>query len=219
MCVGVLFFVAENKKGFVLYADLIHTISKLPNETKGKLFQLILDYVNDLDPVPDDLLLEISFEPIKQQLKRDLVKWEKFREKQSLNGKRGGRPKNPSLFNESQKSLKVKVTDTVIVTDKDNVKDMGYYRQFAHLRISEKEVSKLLDDGFTMQQVDDILDSIQNFKGNKKYTSLYLTARKWLKRDREETTKVKPSKLAGADEIGKQVDQKIINEINQWKQD
>lgn len=123
MCVGVLFFVAENKKGFVLYADLIHTVSKLPREIKGDLFQLILDYVNDKDPQTDDLLLEVSFEPIKQQLKRDLVKWEKFREKQSLNGKRGGRPKNPSLFNESQKSLKVKVTDTVIVTDKDNVKD------------------------------------------------------------------------------------------------
>jgi hypothetical protein len=114
---------AENKKGFVLYADLIHTVSKLPNEIKGKLFQLILDYVNDKNPVVEDLLLEISFEPIKQQFKRDLVKWDKFRQKQSDNGKRGGRPKKPSLLGESQKSLKVTVTDTVKVKETVIVKE------------------------------------------------------------------------------------------------
>lgn len=63
---------ATNKKGFVLYADLIHTVSELPDELKGKLFQLILDYVNDLNPEPTDLILKIAFNPIKQQLKRDL---------------------------------------------------------------------------------------------------------------------------------------------------
>lgn len=117
---------AENKKSFILYADLIATVSKLNDEQSGKLFKIILEYVNDLEPETDDLLLEIAFEPIKQQLKRDLKRWEKFREKQSYNGKKGGRPakanaetenpKNPSLSDESQKSLNV----TVNVNDNVN---------------------------------------------------------------------------------------------------
>jgi len=42
---------AEDKKGFLLYADLIHTIEKMPNDKAGLLFKRILNYVNDLNPV------------------------------------------------------------------------------------------------------------------------------------------------------------------------
>lgn len=107
---------AENKKSFLLYADLLHMVEKLPDEIAGKLFKIILEYVNDKNPITDDILLQIAFEPVKQQLKRDLKRWEDFRHKQSENGKLGGRPKkeetqekpnNPSLISESQKSLSV----------------------------------------------------------------------------------------------------------------
>lgn len=121
---------AENKKSFILYADLISVIKKLvekdrENKTNyaGELFLHILEYVNDNNPVPVDFIVEMSFEPIKLQLKRDLVKWVEFREKQSENGKKGGRPtkatdkienpKNPSLNSETQKSLNVTATATV----------------------------------------------------------------------------------------------------------
>lgn len=118
---------ADNKKSFVLYADLISVVKKLveadrKNKTNygGELFLIILEYVNDLNPIPVDFIIELAFEPIKLQLKRDLVKWSEFREKQSVNGARGGRPKkdlvnienpkNPSLILESQKSLNVNVS-------------------------------------------------------------------------------------------------------------
>jgi len=68
---------AQGKKSFILYADLIHTVKKLPTEQAGKLLLHILEYVNDLNPETDDLMVEIAFEPIKQQLKRDLKGWEK----------------------------------------------------------------------------------------------------------------------------------------------
>jgi hypothetical protein len=67
---------AENKKSFVLYCDLIHTIEKMPNDKAGLLFKHLLRYVNDQNPIIDDLLIEIAFEPIKRQLKRDLESWE-----------------------------------------------------------------------------------------------------------------------------------------------
>ena len=71
---------AEDKKGFILYADLLPTVSLLKDEQAGKLFKHILKYVNDEDPILKDPLLSIAFEPIKQQLKRDLDKWEGIRE-------------------------------------------------------------------------------------------------------------------------------------------
>ncbi len=66
---------AEGKKSFLLYCDLIHTIRKMPDEKAGQLFKHILEYVNDEMPETEDLLLQLVFEPIKQQLKRDLEKW------------------------------------------------------------------------------------------------------------------------------------------------
>ena len=118
---------AENKKSFILYADIINVVKRLPKEIQADLFMTILEYVNDLTPtISDNLLLEIAFEPIKLQLKRDLIRWDAFREKQAGNGKLGGRPKkpkpkkenpkNPSLLPETQKSLTVTVTDTVTDT-------------------------------------------------------------------------------------------------------
>ena len=81
---------AENKKSFVLYADLIHTVKKMPPDLAGRLFVHILEYVNDLNPETDELLLQISFEPIKQQLKRDLKDWEEECSRRSEIGRLGG---------------------------------------------------------------------------------------------------------------------------------
>jgi hypothetical protein len=80
---------AKDKKSFILYADLKHTVDKLPDDKAGELFKLILSYVNDENPNTEDLLLSIAFEPIKRQLKRDLEAYEEKRENQSLKGREG----------------------------------------------------------------------------------------------------------------------------------
>lgn len=82
---------AEGKKSFILYSNIRNTVVKLPVEKQAQLFMMILDYVNDLDPKTDDLLLEVAFEPIKQQLKSDLKKWDSLREKRSEAGRIGGK--------------------------------------------------------------------------------------------------------------------------------
>ena len=86
---------AENKKSFLLYCDLIHTIEKMPKDLAGELFLHILKYVNDKNPESENLIINLTFEPIKQSLKRDLIKYENICNRNGINGLKGGRPKNP----------------------------------------------------------------------------------------------------------------------------
>jgi len=118
---------AKDKKSFILYTDIKATVDKLSNEYAGKLLKHILSYVNDENPTTDDLLLEIAFEPIKQQFKRDLLKWEDIKNKRSEAGKLGGRPKKQEKakkangFLEKQTKAKKAVNVNVNVNDNVNV--------------------------------------------------------------------------------------------------
>lgn len=47
----------------------------LPDELAGKLIKHIFAYVNDENPITDNIIINLAFEPIKLQLKRDLAKW------------------------------------------------------------------------------------------------------------------------------------------------
>lgn len=168
---------AENKKGFLLYCDLIHTVEKLNDEQAGKLFKHVLDYVNDLNPVTEDLLTQVCFEPIKQSLKRDLKKWEKQHEQRIAAGKKSAQVRKQNSTTVNDRS--VSSTDSVSVSV--SVKEKDIYRSFAHLSMSLTEFNKL-EIEYTKQQIDGVIDAIQNFANNKKYKSLYLTAKNWLKK-------------------------------------
>lgn len=78
---------AHSKKSILIYADWIHTVEKLSDAEAGVLFKHLLRYVNDQDPEPPDRLTEITFEPWKQTLKRDLKKWESEKDRFSKAGK------------------------------------------------------------------------------------------------------------------------------------
>ena len=125
---------AQGKTSFILYADLLHTVSKLPDDQAGKLFKTILQYVNDQDPQVEDLLLSVVFEPIKQQLKRDLKEWEQKKAQRSIAGAKGGQASaskrkqnqaNVEIVDEGQANQAVNVNDnvTVNVNVNDTVND------------------------------------------------------------------------------------------------
>lgn len=91
---------AKDKKSIILYCDLIHTVNGLSDEEAGKVFKHLLSYVNDLNPEPPDRLTQIVFEPIKQQLKRDLKSWEDELGKKSRGGRLGNIKRwNLDLYN------------------------------------------------------------------------------------------------------------------------
>ena len=61
------------------------------------------------------------------------------------------------------------------------VKDKNNYRVINHLILTNEEFYRLIQDGYTKEQIDDKLDAIENSKKNKDYVSLNLTVRNWLK--------------------------------------
>jgi hypothetical protein len=119
---------AKDKTSFILYSDLIGVVKKLVLKDReegtnyaGELFLHILEYVNDNNPIPINFIVDMAFEPIKLALKRDLVKYEIYINKQKENGSKGGRPKKETQ--ETQPFLeKPKKADSVSdsVIDSDN---------------------------------------------------------------------------------------------------
>lgn len=113
---------AEEKNTVVIYADWGSTFDKLDNEEAGKLIKHFFDYIRDKEPVAPDKLIEIAFEPIKSQLKRDLKKWEQIKEKRSNAGKISAEKKRQQKLTKSthvefveQTSTKSTVNDNVNV--------------------------------------------------------------------------------------------------------
>lgn len=114
---------AKDKNSFILYKDIKSSIEMLSDEEAGKVFKHLLKYVNDEQPTLEDRLLCLVWKPIETSLKRDLKKYEKRAEAARSNGKRGGRPKNPTKPNESQKTQSVilQPKKAVSVSDSDSV--------------------------------------------------------------------------------------------------
>jgi len=111
---------AENKKSFVLYTDSQGLVNQLPDDVAGRLFKHIYAYVNDENPITEELLLNIAFEPIKMQLKRDLTKWENQLEQRKQAGLKSAevRKRNATKTNERSISSTDNVNVNVNVINK-----------------------------------------------------------------------------------------------------
>lgn len=125
----------EGKKSFVLYADLIHTVKKMKDAHAGILLKTILSYVNDENPVVDNQIVDLVFEPIKLQMKRDLQKYETKKQQWSEAGKasaearRKSNEKATDSTDVENRSTDSTVTDTVNVTV--NVNDTTSFKKEA----------------------------------------------------------------------------------------
>lgn len=107
---------------------------------------------------------------------------------------RAGKTKQPESHETSYETSYVNHMENEIVNEKEN-EDLGKggkgekpFKQFAHLSISEDEHNKLLDE-YLEQDVLDIYESIENYKKNTQYKSLYLTAKKWLAKEKTSAKK------------------------------
>ena len=131
---------AEDKKGFILYADQKELFSQLPDELAGKLIKHIMAYVNDEDPVSDNIIINIAFTPIKLQLKRDLVKFEQTKDRRSNAGKIGAEKRWKTIAKDSNRingiakdSKRKQVIAKMTVTDNVKENDIHIYSFFNSL--------------------------------------------------------------------------------------
>lgn len=125
---------AEHKKSFIAYADWKETFDSLPDEKAGQLIKHIFAYVNDDNPISDDILINAVFINIRNTLKRDLKKWETQYNQRVEAGKRSAevRKRNAAVVNERSISSTVSVSDSVSdsVTEKKNIKAIPTYIEF-----------------------------------------------------------------------------------------
>lgn len=132
----------KNKKSFIMYTDYQKHINLLSDEEAGKLIKAVLEYTNTSNEpkLPPAAYMAFSF--IKEQIDRDLEKWEDTCKKRSEAGKLGGRPKIHKDSGSEQKQLKAKKAigffenqneakkaDNVNVNDSDNVSDSEYVNE------------------------------------------------------------------------------------------
>jgi hypothetical protein len=125
------FIMAKDKKSFILYADQKALFEKLPDELAGKLIKHIFKYVNDENPVSEDLIIEIAFEPIKNHLKRDLKLFEEKLVKRSEAGKVGAEKRWQEMANDSNRinniandGKRIKPIAKIAENDNVNVNDI-----------------------------------------------------------------------------------------------
>jgi hypothetical protein len=161
---------AENKKSFVLYTDSQGLVNQLPDDIAGRLFKHIYAYVNDENPISDELLLNIAFEPIKMQLKRDLIKWETQLEQRRQAGLKSAeiRKRNATSVNERSISstdnvnVNVNVNDNVI---KDNNTAMPF--SFFNSLILLGAKKELINDWLKVRKTKKLTNTETAFKNLK----------------------------------------------------
>ncbi len=120
---------AENKKSFIAYVDWKETFDSLPDDKAGQLVKHLFSYVSDENPTTDDILINAVFANIKQQLKRDLRKWESLSVQRAEFGRLGGiksgvkRSKRSKSLKNEAKASKGKQNEHVTVNVNDTVND------------------------------------------------------------------------------------------------
>lgn len=202
---------ATGKKSFILYCDQKGLWDKLDNEQAGKLIKHILSYVNDDNPEEPDFVTGLAFEPIKQQLKRDLKKWEKQHEQRVKAGKASAekRKRNPTTVDERSVSStvngNVNVNASVSVNaNEKNIKATPKNKLVLWIEQNAPRVQKLKEPitneqaekiklEFQQDVIIEVFTAMHNHKDINKKISANLTFRNWAsRRDTKPTEKFIP---------------------------
>ena len=172
---------ATDKKSFILYCDLIHEVDHLTNEEKGLLFQHLLEYVNDKNPVLEDRVLLGSWKHIERQLKRDLAKYEAIKTKRVEAGRKGGKQTQANqasaTFAKANQAVNGNVNVNVNVNDKE-IRELAFREQVAQHTTYESSMLDTFADYWTesnekgkkmkfeMQKTFDIVRRLKTWSNN-----------------------------------------------------
>ena len=91
-------------KSFVLYKDWIKEVEKLTNSQAGLLFLSIFEFVNDIEPLINDVKVQSIYDAITEQIVFEWNKYNPKTEKFHWNYKGGITPENKVIRNSQQMS-------------------------------------------------------------------------------------------------------------------
>jgi len=94
----------NKQKSFLLYNDFQSTLDKLSDAQAANLLRTIYAHVNELD-IEIDPVVELVFEPIKQQLLRNTKSWNSKQSQRSAAGKESARKRKESKSIKIQRPL------------------------------------------------------------------------------------------------------------------
>ena len=129
---------AKDKKSVLIYVDWIATFNKLEDDEAGRLIKHFFSYINDLNPV-SDRLTELLFEPIKQQLKRDLKAYEQTCQRNSLNASLRWNKNNATVCDRMQPNAKHADNDNDNDNDNDTYNSKRKSKRFSPPTLLEVE--------------------------------------------------------------------------------
>lgn len=93
------------RNGFIVHEESFRSFERLSDERLGRLFRAMYQYASGepAQAFPEDEVLDIIFENIRERMDRDAVRYEETCKARSEAGKKGGRPKKANGFSEKAK--------------------------------------------------------------------------------------------------------------------
>jgi len=161
------------RDSFIFYRSFFEATKTLNTEQAADLYYAICSYALDREELELDNIQKALFSLIKPQLDANHKKWENGCKKKLNISK----PKAKHKQKRSKKQANVNVNVNVNDNENENI-----HTHFLHLSLTKDNYNKLVQM-YNKDKVDTILEQIENYKGNTKYKSLYLTAKNWLKND------------------------------------
>ena len=160
------------KDSMVFYRSFYEALKDLPDNDRLAIYDAIFSYGLDLKEVELSGIAAVIWKLVKPNIEANNRRYE--------NGKKGAKAKQE----ESKRKAKGRQRQSKPKANKDVELNNTIYHQFNHLSISIDDNKKLIDKYFyTQSEIDTVYQRIENYRDNKKYSSLYLTALDWLKRD------------------------------------
>lgn len=166
----------------IFYRSFYDAIKTLSKEEKADIYEAIFEYGLNMKEIDLTGIPKVVFGLVKPVLDSNIknyVNGSKPKKKRS-GSQTEAKPKPSGSETEAYKDKDVDKDEN---KDNDVDKDKDTYRRFKHLSLTNVEANKIMKEGYTKYELDTILDGIENFANNKKYVSLNLTARNWLKNE------------------------------------